>query len=146
MNETPRGKQRGIKIPAAQDKSRSKLRGTNPEEIRIRVTIVFTIIMAICFSGIFFSSCKKKYMDGMIIFTRVAGKMMDINALTGDSLRYIPQTSIVALDPDKPAGSLKVLTEGYFSARSPEISYDGKYLLFAAQQKQNDKWQIWEMN
>ena len=30
-NETPRGKQRGIKIPTAQDKSRSKLRGTNPE-------------------------------------------------------------------------------------------------------------------
>jgi hypothetical protein len=31
QNETPRGKQRGIKIPTAQDKSRSKLRGTNPE-------------------------------------------------------------------------------------------------------------------
>jgi len=30
-NETPRGKQRGIKIPAAQGKFRSKLRGTNPE-------------------------------------------------------------------------------------------------------------------
>ena len=30
QNESPRGKQRGIKIPAAQDKSRSKLRGTNP--------------------------------------------------------------------------------------------------------------------
>jgi hypothetical protein len=31
LNETPRGKQRGIKIPTAQDKSRSKLRGTYPE-------------------------------------------------------------------------------------------------------------------
>jgi hypothetical protein len=31
MNETPRGKQRGIKISATQDKSRSKLRGTNPK-------------------------------------------------------------------------------------------------------------------
>ena len=31
FNETPRGKQRGIKIPTAQGKSRSKLRGTNPE-------------------------------------------------------------------------------------------------------------------
>jgi hypothetical protein len=30
-NETPRGKQRGIKIPTAQDKSRSKLRETYPE-------------------------------------------------------------------------------------------------------------------
>ena len=31
FNEAPRGKQRGIKIPTAQVKSRSKLRGTNPE-------------------------------------------------------------------------------------------------------------------
>ena len=30
QNEAPRGKQRGIKIPTAQGKSRSKLRGTNP--------------------------------------------------------------------------------------------------------------------
>lgn len=85
-------------------------------------------------------------MDGMIIFTRVAGKVQDINSVTGDSWRYIPQTSIVALDPDKPGASLKVLTEEFFSARAPGISFDGKYLLFAAQQKQNDTWQIWEMN
>lgn len=85
-------------------------------------------------------------MDGMIVFTQVAGKVQDINYITGDSWRYIPQARIVALDPDKPGGSLKVLTEGYFSARSPEISCDGKCLLFAAQQKQNDPWQIWEMN
>lgn len=71
--------------------------------------------------------------------------MQNINYITGDSWRYIPQAQIVALDPDKPAGSLKVLTAGYYSARSPEISYDGTYLLFAAQKKQNDLWQIWEM-
>ena len=70
-------------------------------------------------------------MDGMIIFTRVAGKLQDVNYVTGNSWRYIPQTSIVALDPAKPGSSLKVLTEGYYSARAPEISCDGKYLLFA---------------
>lgn len=85
-------------------------------------------------------------MDGMIICTQVAGKSLDVNYITGDSWRYLPDARIVALDPDKPGGSLKVLTEGYYSARSPEISYDGKYLLFAGQQKQNDPWQIWEMN
>jgi hypothetical protein len=85
-------------------------------------------------------------MDGMILFTQVAGKPQDINYLTGDSWRYIPKARIVALDRDKSGRSLKVLTEGYHSARSPEISYDGKYMLFAAQQKQNDPWQIWEMN
>lgn len=85
-------------------------------------------------------------MDGMIIFTQVAGMPQDINYITGDSWRYISQTRIMVLDPDKPGGSIKVLTEGYFSARSPEISCDGKFILFAAQKKQNDPWQICEMN
>ena len=102
--------------------------------------------MAIGSSGIFFSSCTEKAMDGMIIFTQVAGKVKDINYVTGASWRYISQARIMALDPDKPGGSLKVLTERFHSARSPEISYDGKSLLFAAQQNQNDPWQIWEMN
>jgi hypothetical protein len=103
-------------------------------------------MMAIGSCSIFFSSCKEKSMDGMIIFTQTAGKLQDINYVTGNSWRYIPQARIVALDPDKPGKSLKVLTTGYYSARSPEISIDGKFLLFAAQQKQNDPWQIWEMN
>lgn len=82
----------------------------------------------------------------MIIFTRTAIKSNNLNFDKFDSWRYISQTQIVELNPDKPEGSLKVLTSDYYSARSPEISYDGNYLLFAAQQKQNDLWQIWEMD
>jgi hypothetical protein len=114
--------------------------------IKIRATIVISVLMAIGSASIIFSSCRKKSMDGMIIFTRVPGKVQNINFITGDSWRYLSQAQIVALDPDKPEGSLKVLSGDYFSARSPEISYDGKFLLFAAQQKQNDVWQIWEMD
>jgi hypothetical protein len=112
----------------------------------LRATIGLSFIMAIGFSCIFFSSCRKKTRDGMIIFTRFPKKVQNINYVTRDSLRYIPQAQIVALDPDKPESSLKVLTSDYYSARAPQISYDGKYLLFAAQQKQNDPWQIWEMD
>ena len=85
-------------------------------------------------------------MEGMIIFTRTAGKPQNMNFVTGDSWRYFPQSQIVALDQKKPGERLNVLTAGYFSARSPEISYDGKYMLFTAQKKQNDPWQIYEMN
>ena len=112
---------------------------------KIRATTNLLIILAFGSSGIFLSSCKGKKMDGMIIFTQVNGIMHDTNNVTGDSWQYIPQARIVALDPDKPEG-LKVLTEGYFSARSPELSYDGTHLLFTARKKQNDAWQIWEMN
>ncbi len=113
---------------------------------RKRESIVFYIIMAIGSSGILFSSCKEKAMDGMIIFTQVPEKPQDINFVTGNSWRYIPQARIVALNTNKDEASLKVLTADYYSARSPEISADGQYLLFTAQKKQNDPWQIWEMN
>lgn len=82
----------------------------------------------------------------MIIFTRTAVKSNNLNFDKSDSSGYFSQAQIVELNPDKPEGSLKVLTSDYYSARSPEISYDGNYLLFAAQQKQNDLWQIWEMD
>lgn len=85
-------------------------------------------------------------MEGMIILTEVTGKAQDINNVTGDSRRYVPQARIVAFDPDKPEGRLRLLTEGYYSALSPEISYDGQSMIFAAQQTQKDPWQIWEMN
>jgi hypothetical protein len=111
-----------------------------------RATIVFYIIIVIGSSGILFSSCKEKPMDGMIIFTEVPGKLKDFNYVTGNSWRYVPQARIVALNTDKAGGSLKVLTADFYSARSPEISDDGQYLLFTAQKRQNDPWQIWEMN
>ena len=85
-------------------------------------------------------------MNEMIVFTRSSGKTKYLDYDTTDSWRYIPQAQIVALDLNNPAGSVKVLTTNYYSARSPQISFDGKYLLFAGQQKQNDPWQIWEMN
>jgi hypothetical protein len=113
---------------------------------RIRATIVFSALMAFGFASIFFSSCSEKSVDGAIIITRCTEIPKNINYDTTDNWRYIPQTQIVMFDPDKPEGSLTVLTNEYYSARSPKISYDGKYILFSAQQKLNDPWQIWEMN
>lgn len=113
---------------------------------RKRSYIVFLIIIVTGSSCIFFSSCKERSMEGMIIFTQVSGELKDIDYINGNSWRYISGSRIVALNPNKPEKTLKVLTEGYFSACSPEISYDGKSMLFAAQKKQSDSWQIWEMN
>ena len=111
-----------------------------------RTTILFFFIMAIGFSCIILSSCNKKNKEGMIIFTRRAVKSNSLNLDKSDSWRYVTQTQIAELNPDKTEVPAKVLTTSFFSACSPEISYDGKYMLFAAQQKQNDPWQIWEMD
>jgi hypothetical protein len=113
---------------------------------KIRATIVFYFLMAIGSASIFFSSCKEKSTDGMLIITQSIGKENVLSAGSPDSLKYTTHSQIVLLDPSKPEVSVKILTNDFYSARSPKISYDGKSLLFSACQKQNDQWQIWEMN
>ena len=77
----------------------------------------------------------------MMVFTQVANKIQQQNLWKNNT-----PARIVAFDPTQPEGRVKVLTEGYYSAHSPEISWDGKSLLFTAKQNQNDAWQIYEMN
>ncbi len=45
-----------------------------------------------------------------------------------------------------PGGSERVLTEAFQSAADPEVSFDGKRILFAAKRAANDRWNIFEMN
>jgi hypothetical protein len=90
------------------------------------------------------TACKNKSTDGLLIITEAPGKIQNPDFATGDSWRFIPGVRITAIDPDEP-GSSEILTGKFYSACYPEISYDGKYMLFAAQQKEGDTWQIWEM-
>lgn len=50
---------------------------------------------------------------------------------------------IVRLDPDD---KLHILTETFTSACQPDVSFDGKHILFAAKRKAGEDWNIWEMN
>src|SRR4030042_900252 len=113
---------------------------------RIRAIIFFSVLMTMGFPVIFFLSCSKNSLNGRIVFTLVPGKLQDLNFVTGDFWRFIPRAQILYIDPDNPDQSAEVLTKEFFSACSPEISYDGRFMLFSAQKKQNDSWQIWEMN
>lgn len=111
----------------------------------IRQIIILLNILALSLGCIIFISCKGKSMDDMLIITQVAGNINDMNFITGESWRYVPTAQIAALDQDKPE-SLRILTSDFYSACFPEISYDGKHMLFAAQQQEGDPWQIWEMD
>jgi hypothetical protein len=102
--------------------------------------------MAISMSGIFFSSCSEGISEGSVVFTEVTGKTEDTKNTTPESWRYNVQSHLAVINPEDPGRSYKVLTSDFYSALAPVISYDGKSLLFAGQQKQNDPWQIWEMN
>jgi hypothetical protein len=91
------------------------------------------------------TSCGNRKLDGMIIVTQFSGRLPAMDLISGKAWRYIPGASIIAFDPEKPAKSI-FLTEDFISACSPEISPDGRYMLFAAQRKHDETWQIWEMD
>lgn len=104
------------------------------------------ILVIISWFATLFSSCNERLKEGTIVFTEIKGDLQDVNYITGNSWRYISESRIMALDPENLGTAPKALTEGFFSACAPQISYDGKQMLFAAQKKQNELWQIWEMN
>lgn len=107
--------------------------------------ILFKII-SFGLSCILILSCNSKTVkNGMLIITEAPATSQSPDYLNGAFWRYVPGARISAVVPGKPS-SLEVLTEDFYSASFPEISYDGKSMLFAGQQKENDPWQIWEMN
>ena len=76
-----------------------------------------------------------------IVFTQLAP---DAKALEGRSLAdsYLG-AHLASLSP---SGVVKDLTAGFHSAADPDVSWDGKKLLFAAKKTAADLWQIYEMN
>jgi dipeptidyl aminopeptidase/acylaminoacyl peptidase len=89
---------------------------------------------AILFPALIFlvllSSCSNRIREGAIIFTQSAGT----------------ESRIAAMDPDKPGKKPVVLSENFWSASSPDLSYDARYLLFSARKKIDDPSQVWMMD
>jgi hypothetical protein len=83
--------------------------------------------------------------DNTLILTETPGNIQLTDHSSGVSWRNLPGARISSIDVQRP-GSHKTLTGDFYSACFPEISYDWKFMLFAGQQKENDPWQIWEMN
>lgn len=107
-------------------------------------TIVPYYIMAIGIVSQLTISCGRKANEGDIIFTRTSGKIENPALPSADSWKLALKSEIVEIEKGKPDASPKVLTSSFFSARSPEISNDGKTMIFAGQKKEGDPWQIWE--
>jgi len=109
-----------------------------------KVIIVAGTLIGTGLMSIYMTSCGNSPADGMIIFTRVPVDHFE----SGDQeiIHHYPGAQIVAIDPDKPDRSESILTSDFYSACSPEISYDAKKMLFTAQQNEDDSWQVWEVD
>lgn len=56
---------------------------------------------------------------------------------------YLESSLLAVLNP---TGTIKILTASFHSAADPDVSWDGKKILFAAKKTVGDPWQIYEMN
>ncbi|HOX74144.1 MAG TPA: hypothetical protein PLB27_05485 [Bacteroidales bacterium] len=108
-----------------------------------RISIIYLfIVFIICLSFTVVGCTKVR--SGMLIATEASLSSFTQDGVT-DPGRYISGSRIIAIDPGKPS-KIRVLTGDFYSAAYPEISYDGKQIIFSAQKKQGDTWQIWEMS
>ena len=59
---------------------------------------------------------------------------------------HVPGSQLVKLSPPRPDGKLTVLSKDFFAVEEPELSWDGKKILFAGRKTRQDGWEVWEMN
>ncbi|KPL08599.1 MAG: hypothetical protein AMS26_24360 [Bacteroides sp. SM23_62] len=94
--------------------------------------------------SIYLTSCGSRLAEGMILFTRVPAEQAE--SLEGEIIHHYPGAQIVVIHPDRPGRSETILSSEFYSACSPFLSYDARRILFTAQQKEDDPWQVWEMD
>ncbi|MFC2125490.1 hypothetical protein ACFLU5_11830 [Bacteroidota bacterium] len=114
--------------------------------MRRKTIILFGVVLIIGLGGILMTAARYEQIDDLLIFTQVSSEDGSILFDDPDVWRYSIKARIVAVDIDDPANEVDVLTSDFYSARSPEVSYDGNKLLFTACLIENDPWQIWEMD
>ncbi len=82
----------------------------------------------------------------MILFTQINKEIQTSDLAVGLPFEQLPESEILLFDPAKQEEDPKKITSDYFSAASPDVSFDGMFILFSAKKESSDNWQIWEMN
>jgi hypothetical protein len=60
--------------------------------------------------------------------------------------RFPQGSSMVRYSTSAGPHKLTRLTDGFFAAADPQISFDGTRILFSGQKAHNERWQLWEMD
>jgi len=90
-------------------------------------------------------SCSGRNQKGKLIITIEDLNTAVNNYSTGESWRYPEKSSLIEIDLSAKKKVPRNLTSEFYSACSPDASYDGKKILFAGKKEKDDHWQIYEM-
>jgi len=105
------------------------------------IVISVAILIVIAISLIMMTGGRKDF-SGNILITFVPEDVFSSNS---DPNLY-SGSQLAILDPQDPSGSFQILTDNFFAAMSPQVSYDGKRVLFTGKMSEEDFWQIFEMD
>jgi hypothetical protein len=83
--------------------------------------------------------------QGKVVFTQIPVEFANIEEISTGNYRYAAGMGIAVAEMSNSLEEHEILTSDFFSARAPEISFDGKLLVFSAQKTEGDVWQIWTM-
>lgn len=108
---------------------------------RYKSIILLLSLCTVCFLP---AACKKSTDHKLLLVTIAKNNHTAPDFLTGKSWRYVDEAQIIAVNTGNP-DKYKTLSGDFYSACYPEVSYDGKHILFAGQLNKGDNWQIWEM-
>jgi len=105
----------------------------------------FVLFILVGISGSLLVSCDQRAVEGMIVMT-VATHNQQANFDITEKPGFFDETKIMMIDPVHPESAPLVLTEDFYAACSPDISFDAKKMVFTGKKGQNDIWQLYEMN
>jgi len=106
--------------------------------------IILFSLMAI--SGCFVTSCTQRSSEGMIVLTQIDKDQETTGFSSAEDQTVFFGSKIMMIDPthaDRPA---LLLSNDFYSACSPVISFDARKMIFTGQKSNNSVWQIFEMD
>lgn len=103
--------------------------------------LLFFIVTFLAFIGLI--GCNEKPVEESLVVTRVSANKL--NVAEAASNPHLPEAELILVHPENDKKP-ELLTPDFYSACSPHLSYDAKKILFLGQQKQDETWQVWEIN
>ncbi len=98
------------------------------------IYFIFGLALIAAATALFSLKSDTEPVKGLIIFTQI----------TPGNTGYNPENArIVAITSERQEP--EVLTEEFYAARSPEVSCDGRFMIFSGKKSKEDPWQIWKM-
>lgn len=113
-----------------------------PRKLRGLSVIRFLSVLAL----MILMSCRNETGNSDLLFTVVQKDLKSSEISYQESFGLISQASILVYRSSEGQESARSLTKDFYSASNPNVNFDGKSMIFSAQKKVTDVWQIYEMD